>query len=338
LDKAGNLYGTTNAGGAYGYGTVFKLDSTGTETLLYSFMGGTDGASPWASVILDKAGNLYGTTCAGGAYGYGTVYEVDTTGAEELLYSFMNGSDGANPYAGLIWDPVGNLYGTTSAGGTSTNCNGCGTVFKLTPGSGGWTETVLHAFDGRDGAQPMGGLLRDAAGNFYGTTFGGTVFKLSKKLKVTVLYSVDGFSDGNPYLETLVRDRAGTLYGTATGSELACSSESDACGIVFKLHGHAVQILQNFGQPEDEQGPDAGVIRDNHGNLYGTTYYGGAYGWGSVFKLTGTKMTFLHSFACHGNEGIFPVGPVVQDAAGNFYGTTSAGGAYGYGIVFKLSR
>jgi uncharacterized repeat protein (TIGR03803 family) len=340
LDAVGNLYGTTNAGGAHGYGTVFKLSPTGRETVLYSFMGGADGANPWASLILDKTGNLYGTTYGGGAYGYGTVFEVATTGTEQLLYNFMSGTDGANPYAGLIWDPTGNLYGTTSAGGSNADCNGCGTVFKLTPGSNGWTETVLYSFNGSaggDGAQPWGGLLREASGNLYGTTNGngGTVFELSNTGTETVLC---GFSYDAPYFVTLVRDKAGHLYGTTEGAfGSQCVPWGDECGSVFELQGTTETILWEFSATEYGD-PYAGVIRGSKGALYGTTYYGGVYGWGSVFELRAGTMTVLHSFAWHGKDGVFPTAPLVEDKAGNFYGTTSEGGAYGYGIVFKLSR
>jgi uncharacterized repeat protein (TIGR03803 family) len=180
-DSAGNLYGTTFGGGARfgesGSGVVFKLDTTGTETVLYSFTGGADGGSPAAGLIRDSAGNLYGTTELGGVSGAGVVFKLDTTGTETVLHSFT-GPGGENPYAGLIADSAGNLYGTTYGGGAS----GSGVVFKLdTTG----TETVLYSFTGgADGGSPVAGLIRDSAGNLYGTTYeGGTsdagvVFKL----------------------------------------------------------------------------------------------------------------------------------------------------------------
>ena len=174
-DTKGNLYGTTSQGGvtggacgSLGCGVVFKLDTTGKETVLYSFAGEpTDGADPMAGLILDVSGNLYGTTSQGGTSNFGTVFKLDTTGKETVLYSFTGKpTDGADPMAGLVLDAAGNLYGTTSQGGTSSNF---GTVFKL--GTTG-KETVLYSFTGgpSDGADPMAGLVLDAAGNLYGTT------------------------------------------------------------------------------------------------------------------------------------------------------------------------
>jgi uncharacterized repeat protein (TIGR03803 family) len=176
-DAAGNLYGTTYFGGgktrecSSGCGTVFKLDATGTESVLYRFKGGTDGKFPLAGLVPDAAGHLYGTTREGGISnncpaGCGTVFMLDTTGAETVLYRFMSlATDGQYPSAGLIRDAAGNLYGTTYWGGTSDS----GTVFKLdTTG----TETVLFSFTGTDGAHPVAGLIRDVAGNFYGTASG----------------------------------------------------------------------------------------------------------------------------------------------------------------------
>ena len=186
FDAAGNLYGTTWAGGTYGGGTVFELTPAGgwTEKVLHSFSWiGTDGFWPYAGLIIDAAGNLYGTTGAGGPSGWGMVFELTPTAGggwtEKMLHSFPydNGTDGSQPVAGLIFDAVGNLYGTTEYGGTYSNCyGGCGTVFELTPAAGGgWTETVLHSFNGTDGREPAAGLIFDAAGNLYGTTYyGGT--------------------------------------------------------------------------------------------------------------------------------------------------------------------
>jgi len=171
FDKAGNLYGTTFGGGAYGYGTVFKLNATGTETVLYSFTGGTDGRGPRAGLIFDQAGNLYGTA---GSVVFKLAPNPDGSWSESVLHSF-SGTDGAGPYASLIFDQAGNLYGTTGWGGA----NGLGTVFELTPNSdGSWTESVLYSFCSLtpmcgDGERPFAGLILDQAGNLYGTTFAG---------------------------------------------------------------------------------------------------------------------------------------------------------------------
>ncbi|MGA2075853.1 MAG: choice-of-anchor tandem repeat GloVer-containing protein [Terriglobia bacterium] len=173
MDAAGNLYGTTFFGGASGDGTVFKLDTAGKETVLYSFSGTPDGANPVGGLVMDVAGNLYGTTEGGGASNNGTVFMLGTADKETVLYSFSGTPDGANPVGGLVMDVAGNLYSTTFNGGnvTCTNASGCGTVFKLdTTGN----ETLLYMFSGgADGAYPTGGLVMDAAGNLYGTTFEG---------------------------------------------------------------------------------------------------------------------------------------------------------------------
>ena len=214
-DDLGNLYGTTSQGGPYGYGTVFKLDPTGTETVLHSFAGGPEGAFPQAGLVLDQAtGNLYGTTNAG-ANGGGALFELDPSGNLTSLYVF-NGLDGANPYASLLRDAAGNLYGTTANGGAS----GDGTVFELdTTGA----EIVLHSFTGvADGSNPRAPLIQDAKGTLYGTAVSGgagglgVVFKMDPiSGKVKVLHSfAGGTTDGNSPLAGLIPGRDGFLYGT----------------------------------------------------------------------------------------------------------------------------
>jgi uncharacterized repeat protein (TIGR03803 family) len=242
LDTEGNLYGVTQEGGILecaigsgnGCGTVFKLDgTTGAKTVLYGFTGGADGSLPFGGVMRDAAGNLYGTTTTGGdlstcgGYGCGTVFKLDTTGKLAVLHRFTGGADGNTPYAAVIEDLAGNLYGTTWRGGNLSACSGfgCGTVFKLDVTG---KETVLYTFTGgTDGSGPYyGALIRDDAGNLYGTTLRGgdlsacgglgcgTVFKIDRTRKGTVLYSFTGGVDGaNPYAG-LIRDSAGHLYGT----------------------------------------------------------------------------------------------------------------------------
>jgi uncharacterized repeat protein (TIGR03803 family) len=252
-DSAGNLYGTTYLGGASGgYGTVFKVGPKGSETILHGFAGppdgGGDGAAPYASVIRDAAGNLYGVTAAGGAHCCGTVYEIDAAGEEVLLYSFAGEADGGGPASVLVADEKGNLYGTTKGGGNG-ECggSGCGVVFELSPQSdGSWTETTLYTFCSlsgcADGEEPIAGpLARDAAGNLYGTTFfGGTegdgiVFKLDSSGKETILHSFTGGKDGaNPWAG-LTMDNAGNLYGVAgVGGDTSCYAPH-GCGVVFKI-------------------------------------------------------------------------------------------------------
>ena len=281
---AGSLYGTTEAGGTSGYGTVFKLSKTGKKTVLYNFTGtGSDGAYPFARLVWDAAGNLYGTTYKGGASGNGTVFKLAKTGKETVLYSFQGGADGENPYAGVVRDSAGNLYGTTfGAFGV-----GYGTVFKLNAAR---KERVLHAFTGgTDGGYPYyGGLVRDSAGNLYGTTsyggahqYFGTVFKINKAGKQTVLYSFTGQADGGQPNASLIRDAAGNLYGTTIGGG------ASGHGTVFKLDQSGKEtVLYSFTGGTDAAGPNANLLRDAAGNLYGTTIAGGASGGGTVFKLT----------------------------------------------------
>jgi uncharacterized repeat protein (TIGR03803 family) len=244
-DEAGDLYSTTEAGGLVGQdlGVVFKLDRADKETVLHTFTGGADGAFPFAGLIRDDQGNLYGTTRYGGTYDVGTVFNVDPTGKEAVLYSFTGGTDGANPYAGLIRDKEGNLYGTTLYGG-DLSCTlegpfGCGVVFRIDRSG---QETVLHSFTGGgDGGFPAAGLIQDEEGNLYGTTqFGGlascsfycgVVFKLDLTGKETVLHSFTGYADGSNPFAGLIRDETGNLYGTAS----AGGPGTENNGVVFKL-------------------------------------------------------------------------------------------------------
>ncbi|MGA3093625.1 MAG: choice-of-anchor tandem repeat GloVer-containing protein [Terriglobales bacterium] len=285
-DTKGNLYGTTWDGGVYGSyysgGTVFALTPSGAETTLYSFDGnGTDGSNPQSGLIRDKQGNLYGTTAGGGVYGGGTVFELTPSGAETILWNFGNGTDGNYSVAGLIVDKNGNLYGTTTRGGA----NGVGTVFKLTPSG---AETILWNFgNGTDGYWPYAGLIRDKKGNVYGTTgsggaYGyGTVFALTQKGTETILWNFGSGTDGKYPYGGLVFDKKGNLYGT-TGAGGAYGD-----GTVFELTPSRTEtILHDFNwDGTDGYGPSAGLVFDKKGNLYGTTFRGGVYDKGTVFKV-----------------------------------------------------
>jgi uncharacterized repeat protein (TIGR03803 family) len=332
-DSAGNLYGTTYGGGAYNAGTVFVLSPTGVETVLYTFQGGTDAGWPYGGVIRDSAGNLYGTTVAGGAYGRGTVFMLSPTGVETVLYSFQGSWDGVQPQAGVIRDSAGNLYGTTSYGGAYSSR---GTVFMLSTTG---VKTVLHSFQpGGDGFKPCAGVIRDSAGNLYGTTTGGghengTVFKLSPTGSEKVLHKFKGGTDGaNPAFSGVIRDSAGNLYGTTS------VGGATNTGTVFVLSPTGLEtVLYSFQGGTDGANPQAGVIRDSAGNLYGTTMSGGAYGNGTVFQVSPTGVeTVLYSFQ-GGTDGANPQAGVIRDSAGNLYGTTYVGGANNAGTVFVLS-
>jgi uncharacterized repeat protein (TIGR03803 family) len=346
-DAQGNLYGTTSGGGASAYGTVFKLDTTGNETVLYSFTGtGTDGLDPQGNLMRDAKGNLYGTTVQGGVGctaedGCGTVFKLDTAGKETVLHDFTGSPDGSSSFSGLVRDTQGNLYGTTSGGGEPACKFGCGTVFKLDKAG---NEIVLYSFTGgTDGGSPYPGLVRDTQGNLYGTTAAGgdnackngcgIVFKLDATDHETVLYSFTGGADGLGPQGNLVRDAQGNLYGTSGGG-------ASGYGTVFKLDASGKEtVLYGFTGATKGDGayPSGSLVRDAQGNLYGTTSSGGvSLWWGTVFKVDKNgKETVLYSFT-GGADGQYPNG-LVRDTQGNLYGTTSLGGASGYGTVFKLT-
>jgi uncharacterized repeat protein (TIGR03803 family) len=371
LDRAGNLYGTTGGGGnsscdsGHGCGTVFELSHHSHGwifTLLHDFQG-SDGWSPW-EVVIGANGSLYGTTEFGGPGDYcsgegcGTIYNLRPPAnvlanaeggdwSETVLYTFTRGSDGALPIGPVIFDAEGDIYASASNGGIGDN----GAVVELTPSNGAWTESVLYSFTGgNDGGEPTGGVIFDQAGNIYGTTLyfpGNQVFQLTPSgngwTKHT-LHEFAGGSDGENPWGGLIFDPSGNLYGTTWEG----GSFND--GTVFMLSpsggGWTYSILFSFG-PENGTGygPTSGLVMDRAGNLYGTTYADGAYGYGSVFKLTpsngGWAYTSLHDFT-GGSDGGHPWGKVVFDANGNLYGTTSVGGdtgcsGIGCGVAWEIT-
>lgn len=344
-DAAGNLYGTTAGGGDVscdspaGCGTVFKLDLTGKKTVLHAFTGGADGGRPFAGLIRDAAGNLYGTTLEGGdvvsstcaPFGCGTLFKVDATGVETVLHSF-SWVDGLGPIAGLIRDAAGNLYGTTGYGGAGNY----GTLFKLTASG---KETVLYSFSGGTDGESPAAVIRDRVGNFYGTClFGGrrsngTVFEVDKAGKKTTLYAFDdrtpsrGLSPNSGLVAY-----AGSIFGTTTAGGVS------GFGTVFKLDpSRKESVVHSFPTgTADGNLPSEGLIVDGQGNLYGVTAFGGVLNKGTVFKIDQQgNETVLHSFS--GEDGEYPIGRLLRDDAGNLYGTTLFGGAFGGGTVFKLT-
>ncbi len=298
--------------------TLFVTSTWATdhEKVLHNL--GDDGAEPTGSLLMDAAGNFYGTASSGGIHNGGTVFKLTPRDGggfrSQVLYSFGNGTgtDGAFPNGSLIMDGAGNLYGTTAGGGIHPGCEneGCGTVFELSPnGSAGWTEQVLHSFGGgTDGARPFAGLIMDGAGNLYGTTFEG-------------------------------------------GIHQTCS-QNTSCGTVFELSpreggGWTERVLHSFGEGFDGTNPDAGLLIDAAGNLYGTTVWGGIvvcepyFDCGTAFELSpreggGWTEKVLHSFGS-GYDGINPEGALIMDGAGNLYGTTWLGGVNQAGTVFEIT-
>ena len=324
-----------------------------TETVLYSFAGGPDGAAPDCRLTSDGAGNFYGTTHDGGVgygdgnLGYGTVFELSPNGKggwnEKLLYSFTGGADGANPSSSyVVFDGTGNLYGTTYGGGA----NGFGVVFELSPQGANWKEAVLHTFSGPDGAGPVNGLIFDSESNLYGTTLTGgdsgfgTVFELSPiggEWTEEVLYSISGSSRGISYAGVTM-DAAGNIFGTTESTVFELSPNGSG--------GWNPTVIHTFtGPTKDGSFPQGTLVFDKAGNLYGTTENGGAFGeqfggYGTVYKLSpekkGSKVKILHSFKGDPKDGVAPVAGIVFDASGNLYGTTYEGGKSGLGTVFEL--
>ncbi len=353
--------------------TLRRAASTSyTETMLHKFAASPDGASPEAGVILDANGDLYGTTIAGGTdpscpggynTGCGTVYEIVATGSERLLYSFHGKPDASEPFAGLIRHN-GVFYGTTASGGNYKPCytdggDGCGTVFTIDRAG---HERLLYQFKGSlgsgpvDGQGPMGGLIVDTSGSFYGTTpFGGedesgTIFEITKSGKESVLYSFTGESDGARPYSGVIRDASGNLYGVAYfGGTSACTG---GCGTIFELStSGALNVLYSFTGKDDGGNPIGGMVMDGSGSLYGTAQNygnlscnkrGGNPGCGTVFQLNAKhELKVLHEFA-GSPDGAVPSENLIIDANGNLYGTTSFGGdskcngGYSCGTVFEV--
>lgn len=312
----GNGYGTAPFGGSLsggycnldgGCGTAYQMARNGTFSVLYSFTGAPDGEQPFSALLSGANGWLYGTSELGGtldcpfnSLGCGTVYEVNASGSEQVIYSFLgpeNNSDGATPFSGLVKDAAGNLYGSTVFGGTLNNddCepnSGCGTIFQLTPNSDGtWTETVLYRFlGGADGSFPAISLFSNADGSVYGTTPNGgnladcggmgcgTIFKVANtngRWTKTTLYSFNG-ADGEDPISPLTRDAAGNVYGaTIYGGNLNCAYYQDnGCGVVFKINSKGNETVLHKFSGTDGLFPGGGVLVYG-GALYGTTMEGG---------------------------------------------------------------
>jgi uncharacterized repeat protein (TIGR03803 family) len=389
-DASGNFYGTGDFAGTYNLGGVYELTPDGKggwkENLIYSFSSGFDnsvnGVDP-SGLTLDSQGNLYGTAAFSGRAEYGSVFELSSQPGggwqEKDLADFSGTVD--HPFGGVIFDRSGNLYGTANEGGSS----GLGAIFELTPAANGqWTQKVIYNFSGypNDGASPAAGLIIDEAGNLYGTTQKGgssqncvggaglpigcgAVFELSPAApggwKYQVLYSFQGSTiDGASPLASLVFDSSGNLYGTTAqgGTKGGCSQSNgpSTCGTVFELSPNGSswneKLLYEFTNAGgDGAVPAAAVTFDHAGNLFGTTSSGGAYGAGTVFKLTpeggSWDESIVYSFGSNRFDGKYPEGSLILDSAGNLYGATVSGGQTqggnlgwgggGYGMVYEIT-
>lgn len=368
LGPDSGLYGTTVSGGAYNEGTIFELiapATTGgawTEKLLYSFTGGLDGAQPAAAVAFDGAGALYGTAENAAGTANGVAFKLSppiTAGGpwyESTIYSFTGTPDGADPNSGLVVDHSGNLFGTTTGGGTS----GLGTVFKLFAPAGGtgvYTEQILHSFTGgADGATPYANIaFSNASGSevLFGTTTAGgtgssgTVFMMQatgSSPAYKTIYSFSGGADGaTPYAPVTVGP-TGNLFGTTFfGGESV--SGTGSFGVIYELTpptgsatAYTQTVLHTFNGA-DGANPSGGLVTDTAGGLYGTTA-GGVVGFGNVFELSYSSKTYnlsvLYTFPGTGGDGQAPLGSVLLTAGGVLYGTTYYGGAFGPGTAFQL--
>ncbi|MGO9540968.1 MAG: choice-of-anchor tandem repeat GloVer-containing protein [Terriglobales bacterium] len=340
----GNLYGTTEGGGTFDQGYVFKVTPGGTLTTLYTFCSQTnctDGAEPYSGLVQATNGSLYGTTSVGGANSEGTIFEITPAGQLTTLYNFCSKpgcTDGYLPYAGLVQGTDGNFYGTTLVGGANNE----GTVFKITPGG---TLTTLYNFCSQggctDGLEPYAGLVQGTDGNFYGTTIAGgaigagTVFKITPGGALTTLYSFcsqGGCTDGEvPYAE-LVQGTDGNFYGTTI------AGGANGQGTVFKITPSGTPTtLYNFCSQSgctDGIEPEAGLVQAG-GNFYGTTYFAGPNGYGTVFEITPAgQLTTLYGFGL--TDGGFLEGGLVLGSNGNLYGMTLFGGSRLDGTIFSL--
>jgi uncharacterized repeat protein (TIGR03803 family) len=295
FDAQGNLDGTTVAGGTGycdgdGCGVLFQY-AAGTEKVLYGFTGQGDGFGPGSAVTIDKSGNVFGTTPDGGEFGVGTIYERTAAGKFRVLHAFTGGKDGATGSLGSLYlDASGNLFGVTESAGALSY----GTAFRLTPSANGkFKFTTIYTFKGSPYAgSPYGGLIADANGNLYGTTYYGganglgAVYELIEKGKrytEKVLYSFKGGTDASLSTSTLVFGAGNTLYGTSSGGGGTCD-----CGTIFSVNAKngKERVLHSFGGSGDGQYPYYGMTPESNGKLLGTTVAGGAKGQGTIFEFT----------------------------------------------------
>ena len=320
----GSFYGTTEYGGAYGYGNVFKMTTNGTSTLVsFNY---SNGANPEAGLVKGSDGNFYGTTEFGGTSGYGTVFKITASGTLTILASFSYSTNGGNPCAALVQGTDGNFYGTASSGGTNGSY---GTLFRMTTNG---TLTALVSFNSTNGAKPYGGLVQGADGSFYGTTYGGgangdgTVFRMTTNGTLTTLVSFNSSNGRYPY-GGLALGADGNFYGTTESGGV----KND--GTLFRITTNGTLTTLVSFNSSNGSSPYGGLVQGADGNLYGTTASGGGFNAGTIFRLAsdGTLAT-LFSFA--GTNGAAPKAALVQGNDGNFYGTTAYGGV-GYNGYFS---
>jgi uncharacterized repeat protein (TIGR03803 family) len=329
----GAIYGTTSG---YGHlltdGAVFRIAAGGTFSALHTFSG-TDGQDPVAGLTLGMDGNFYGTAAAGGRSGKGVLFKVAPSGAYTVLYEFTGGSDGANPFAQPIQASDGNFYGTTQQGS-----NNAGTVYRYSPSTGAFATIFALNADESDGTEIKSSLIEGSDGNLYGVASyggsftGGTLFELNRSGTLLQLYNFPGGTGGSAPFGNLVQASDGSFYGTTAGGGI-----SDY-GTVFRMSGGAVSILYSFaGPPNDGEGPFSGLVEGTDGNLYGTTYGGGAGNQsGTIYQINPTGQ-YRNLYSFFSKMGRYPVGGLSQHTNGKFYGTAFNGGTYGEGSLYSLN-
>lgn len=345
IDRGGNLYGVDYTGGPAGNGVIYKIDPLGTFTTLYALTE-DEGCNSESPVWLDSRGNLYGTTAYCGSAQNGTVFKLLPSGTLTVLHAFDAGHpfDGGMPVSGVSPGSNGDLYGTTTVGGVQGACCN-GTVYKVNHQTG--AESVVHGFGpSPDGASPTSSVVFDRSGNLYGTTASGgaygdlccgTIFRIDSSGIETILYSFTGDRDGSDPMGGVVRDANGNLYGT---TRYGGNSTGGGNGTLFKLDSAAVlTVLHTFGANGDGRQPVSGLTADGHGSFFGTTSFGGKYGNGTVYRsdIKG-NVAVLHDFT-GGEDGAAPYSKVILDQNGNLYGTATLGGDANCdcGVVFKIT-
>lgn len=328
----GGLYGTTWAGGTYGYGTIFGIDPRGKLITQYNFCaesGCPDGSNPYFGLVLAASGDLYGITTAGGAHGQGTVFEFTRSGRLITLHSFSGGADGGGPYAGLVLATDGELYGSTRSGGSTGN----GTIFGIT--LSGKLTTLYNFTGGADGSAPQATLVQGTHGDLFGTTYSGgtgngTIFRITLSGKLSTLHAFDG-SDGGASQAGFVQATNGNLYGTGKFG-------GGGNGTIYKITTDGTLYTLHDFDGSDGTWPNSALIQATDGNLYGTTEIGGASGTGTIFMITPNgKLTVLYEFGSEygGGENSLYAG-LVQATNGEMYGTTERGGTADDGTVFRF--
>ncbi|MDR3707558.1 MAG: Ig-like domain repeat protein [Capsulimonadaceae bacterium] len=343
LGSDGSFYGTTQTGGAYGAGTVFKITSTGAIKTMYSFTGGTDGQGPGAGLVQASDGNFYGSTAGGGTYASGTIFRISASGSLATLHSFAGGAGGAPPSGNLIEGSDGNFYGVTITGG-DTNVNsghGLGTVFKMSPTG---SLTTLYAFTGgSDGSYPWSSLVEGNDGCFYGTTLQGgditaintlgygTIFKVTADGSFSAIYSFTGGMDGASPQQGLILGSDGNFYGTAPWG--GASNQ----GNVFRITPQGtLTVVCSFTGGLDGGVPWTGLVSAGDGSYFVSTLTGGVYGGGTVDEISSSgAVTILHSFTGDAYRTYGAAATLGGD--GNLYGITWLGGSGAYGTIFRIA-